>query len=208
MDRLSRRKDASDRILKIASDLFSAEGLYQVGINRIIAEAGVAKATFYRHFPTRDDLVLAYIDELGLGWAADLRQAAGPFATHPADQLLGMFDAISRDGRPGDQRGAAFLRAAAEIRPGTAAHLRIALHNARVLDWVTRLARQTGAEDPDALARALALILEGAQACGITSPDSDTPEIARAAARQVIRSAMPRPRQAARSQVAAARNPA
>lgn len=206
MDKLSRRKDVSDCILKIASDLFSAEGLYQVGINRIIAEAGVAKATFYKHFPTRDDLVLAYVDELGLGWAADLRQAAGPFATHPADQLLGMFDAVSWDGRPGDHRGAAFLRAAAVVRPGTAAHLRIALHNARVLDWITRLARQTGADDPDALARALALILEGAQACGITSPGVYTPDIARSAARQIVRTAMPRPAQVTQPQVAAARN--
>ncbi|WP_104176195.1 TetR/AcrR family transcriptional regulator [Arthrobacter sp. Y81] len=206
MDKPSAREDVSDRILKIASALFSAEGLYQVGINRIIAEAGVAKATFYKYFPTRDDLVLAYIDELGLGWAADLRQAAGPFATHTADQLLGMFDAISWDGRPGDHRGAAFLRAAAQIRPGTAAHLRIALHNARVLDWVTRLAHQTGADDPVALARALVLILEGAQAGGITSPDSDTPCIARSAARQIIRSAIPRPAQVRRPQVSAARN--
>lgn len=196
----------SDRILKIASDLFSAEGLYQVGINRIIAEAGVAKATFYKYFPTKDDLVLAYVDELGLGWASALRQAAGPIATHPADQLLGMFDALSWDGHRSGHRGAAFLRAAAEIRPGTAAHLRIAVHNARVLDWITRLARQTGAGDPYALARALSLILEGGQAREITSPGPDTPEIARSAARQIIRTAIPRPAQVARSHVAVARN--
>ncbi|MBT2534961.1 TetR/AcrR family transcriptional regulator [Arthrobacter sp. ISL-69] len=206
MDEASRRRDVSHRILTIASDLFSAEGLYQVGINRIIAEAGVAKATFYKYSPTKDDLVLACVDELGLGWAAALRQAAGPIATHPADQLLGMFDALSRDGHPGDHRGAAFLRAAAEIRPGTAAHLRIALHNARVLDWITRLARQTGAGDPCALARSLALILEGGQAYEITSPGPDTPDIARSAARQIIRTAMPRPARVTRPQVAVARN--
>jgi AcrR family transcriptional regulator len=208
MDKSNQRRDMSDRILKIASDLFTAEGLHQVGINRIIAEAGVAKATFYKYFPTKDDLVLAYVDELGLGWAAALREAAGPIATHPADQLLGMFDALSRGRHPGDQRGAAFLRAAAEIRPGTAAHLRVALHNARVLDWITRLARQTGAIDPYALARSLALILEGGQACEITSPGPDTPEIARSAARQIMRTAIPRPARVTPPEIVAARNSA
>jgi AcrR family transcriptional regulator len=196
MDNPNRNGDASDRILKTASSLFAAEGLYQVGINRIISEAGVAKATFYKYFATRDDLVLAYVDDLGSGWTAALRQAAGPFATHPADQLLSMFDALAWGGHPGDHRGGAFLRVAAEVRPGTAAHLRIAMHNTRVLDWITRLARQSGASDPDELARALALILEGAQAREITSSDSDTPAIARFAARQVIRSAISRPAQA------------
>ncbi|WP_254678725.1 TetR/AcrR family transcriptional regulator [Arthrobacter sp. 24S4-2] len=113
MDNPNRKGDVNDRILKTASELFAAEGLYQVGINRIISEAGVAKATFYKHFATRDDLVLAYVDDLGSGWAAALKQAAGPFATHPADQLLGMFDALARDGSrprrglPGVQAGAA-----------------------------------------------------------------------------------------------------
>ena len=205
MDKASPRRDVSDHILQIASDLFSAEGLYEVGINRIIAEAGVAKATFYKYFPTRDDLVLAYVDELGLGWAAALREGAGG-ATHPADQLLGMFDALSRDGHPGDHRGAALLRAAAEIRPGTAGHLRIAVHNARVLDWITRLARQTGAADPYALARTLALILEGGQASGITSPGPGTADVARSAARQVIRAALLSSEQVTRPRVGATRN--
>lgn len=70
------------------------------------------------------------------------------------------------------------------------------MHNTGVLDWITRLARQSGASDPDELARALALILEGAQAREITSSDSDTPAVARFAARQVIRSAISRPAQA------------
>lgn len=195
MENPNRNGEVSDRILRIASALFTAEGLYQVGINRIIAEAGVAKATFYRYFPTKDELVLAYVDALGSAWAAALREAAGPFATHPVDQLLGMFDALSWDGHPGDYRGAAFLRVAAEVRPGSAAHLRIALHNKRVQDWITRLARQSGASDPDSLARALALVLEGAQAREITSSDSDTPALARFAARQILRAAISRPAQ-------------
>ena len=67
MDKLSRRKDVSDCILKIASDLFSAEGLYQVGINRIIAEAGVAKATFYKHFPTHG---MTWSLPMSMSWAS------------------------------------------------------------------------------------------------------------------------------------------
>ncbi len=183
---------ASDRVLKTSSELFAAEGLYQVGVNRIIEEAGVAKATFYRHFPSRNDLVLAYVDGLGRGWASALREAAGPFATHPADQLLGMFDALARGGHPGDIRGVAFLRAAAETRPGSDVHLKINEHRARILEWITSLARQTKADDPDKLARTLELILEGGQAQEVAAPDPDTPFLARAAARHVIRAAITR----------------
>lgn len=183
---------ARDRVLETASELFAAEGLYQVGVNRIIEEAGVAKATFYRHYPSRNDLVLAYVDGLGYGWAGALREAAGPFATHPADQLLGMFDALARVGDPGDNRSVAFLRAAAETRPGSEAHLKINEHRGRIREWITCLARQTQADDPDKLARTLELILEGGQAQEISAPDPDTPFLARAAARQVIRAAVAR----------------
>jgi hypothetical protein len=113
-----------------------------------------------------------------------------------------MFDALSLDGHPGDYRGGAFLRVAAEVRPGTAAHLRIAMHNERVQDWITRLARQSGARDPDTLARALSLVLEGAQAREITSSDSGTPALARFTAEQIIRAAIARPAQATRNQQA------
>lgn len=188
----SRTATAGDRVLKTAAALFAAEGLYQVGISRIIDQASVAKATFYRHFPSRDDLVLAYVDGLGSSWAAALVDAAGPFATHPADQLLGMFDALARYDHPGDNRSAAFLRAAAETRPGTAAHQKITDHKARILVWITCLARQAGADDPYELARILELILEGGQAQEITTPGPETPCLARAAARHVIRAAVAR----------------
>lgn len=187
-----RAATAGDRVLRTAAALFAAEGLYRVGISRIIDEAGVAKATFYRHFPSRDDLVLAYVDGLGRSWAAALMEAAGPFATHPADQLLGMFDALVQYDHPGDNRSAAFLRAAAETRPGTAAHQKLTEHKARILVWITSLARQTGADDPDELARTLGLILEGGQAQEITTPGPETPYLARAAARHVIRAAIAR----------------
>ena len=181
----------SDHVLEAASELFASEGLYRVGINRIIDEAGVAKATFYRHFPSRDHLVLVYVDGLGRRWAAALKEAAGPFATHPADQLLNMFDALAWDGHPGDDRGAAaFLRASAETRPGTAAHRKITEHKERIQEWIAGLATQSGAGDPEKLARTLEPILEGGQASEVTSPDPEAPNLAREAARHVIRSAI------------------
>lgn len=182
----------SDRVLETASGLFASEGLSRVGINRIIDEAGVAKATFYRHFPSRDHLVLVYVDGLGREWAAALKEAAGPFATHPADQLLNMFDALAWDGHPGDDRSAAFLRAAAETRPGTAAHRKITEHKERIHEWIAGLATQVGAGDPEKLARTLELILEGGQASEFISPDPEAPNLARDAARHVIRSAISR----------------
>ena len=68
---------ARQRILDTAFRLFYARGLRAVGVDTIIAESGVAKATFYKHFPAKDDLVLAYLDRVDGVWTGQLHEAAG-----------------------------------------------------------------------------------------------------------------------------------
>jgi AcrR family transcriptional regulator len=67
---------ARERILAAASRLFYAHGLRGVGVDAVIAESGVAKATLYRHFPSKDDLAIAYLDTVDEQWRAALRTAA------------------------------------------------------------------------------------------------------------------------------------
>jgi AcrR family transcriptional regulator len=102
---------ARTRLLDTATRLFYAEGVHAVGIDRIIAEAGVAKATFYHHFPAKDELVRAYVNEqsqLQRATAAGLPEAS------PRDMLLAIFDNVGELGRDPGYRGCPFVNAAAE----------------------------------------------------------------------------------------------
>ena len=169
-----------ERILDAAFRLFYARGIRAVGVDLIIAESGVAKATFYKHFPAKDDLVLAYLDRVDGIWTGQLHAAAEAAGAEPAKQLVGLFDALGTACRRDGYRGCAFINAAAEAAPGTPVHERTVAHKKAVLAWLRGLANQAGADDPDALARSLALLLDGGLADGALSAD---PKAARAAKR-------------------------
>src|SRR4029077_2431978 len=124
---------ARDRILKTAFRLFYARGLRAVGVDTIIAESGVAKATFYKHFPAKDDLIVAYLDKVDGVWTGQLRAAAEAAGPAPADKLVGLFDALGSACRRDGYRGCAFINAAAETAPGTAVHNRTIAHKQAVL---------------------------------------------------------------------------
>ena len=141
---------ARDRILDTAFRLFYARGIRAVGVDLIIAESGVAKATFYKHFPAKDELVVAYLDKVDVIWTGQLREAAEAAGPAPADQLVGLFDALGTACRREGYRGCAFINAAAEAAPGTPVHQRTVAHKRAVLAWLRELATRAGADDPDA----------------------------------------------------------
>ncbi|HQR81191.1 MAG TPA: TetR/AcrR family transcriptional regulator [Actinomycetota bacterium] len=181
---------ARERILDSAFRLFYARGIRAVGVDLIIAESGVAKATFYKHFPSKDDLVLAYLDRVDDIWTGQLREAAAAAGTDPADQLVGMFDALRSACRRPGYRGCAFINAAAESAPGTPIHERTVAHKAAVRAWARGLARQAGARDPKALARSLTLLLDGGLASGSLDAGQDAPRVAKASARALVDAAV------------------
>jgi AcrR family transcriptional regulator len=182
----ARPSAARERILDTAFRLFYAHGIRGVGIDRIIAESGVAKATFYRHFPAKDDLVLAYLDKVDRIWSEQLRSAAAAAGEEPADQLMGMFDALATACRRDAYRGCAFINAAAETEAGTPIHDRTLAHKDAVRAWVRDLAARAGAADPQALARALTLLLDGGLASGSLDALPDAPAVAKESARALV----------------------
>lgn len=183
---------ARDRILETAFRLFYARGIRAVGVDLIIAESGVAKATFYKHFPSKDELVLAYLDKVDGIWTGQLRSAAEAAGPDPADQLVGLFDALGTACRRDGYRGCAFINAAAEAMPGTSVHERTVAHKRAVLAWVRALAAQAGAADPEALARSLTLLLDGGLADGALAADPAAAASAKQAARQLVAAAVAR----------------
>lgn len=181
---------ARDRILETAFALFYARGTRAVGVDLIIAESGVAKATFYKHFPAKDELVVAYLDKVDGTWSGQLRSAAEAAGESPSDQLVGMFDALVTACRRDGYRGCAFINTAAEAAPGTAVHQRTIEHKESVRSWVTDLAARAGATDPEGLARTLTLLLDGGLADGALGADPRVAESARESARVLVAAAV------------------
>ncbi|ATO16240.1 TetR family transcriptional regulator [Micromonospora sp. WMMA2032] len=182
---------ARDRILETAFRLFYAYGPRGVGVDTVIAESGVAKATLYKHFPRKDDLVLAYLDKVDLAWSGALRDAAREAGDDPRAQLVGMFDALGGACRREGYHGCAFINTAAESPAGSPVHARTVAHKNAVRAWVTDLARQAGAAEPELLARQLTLLLDGGLAGGVLDGDPAVADAAKRSAHALIDAALP-----------------
>jgi len=177
---------AREKILATAFRLFYAHGLRAAGIDTIIAESGISKATFYKYFPAKDELILAYLDRVDVIWTGQLHAAAEAAGPDPAAQLVGLFDALTSACRRDGYRGCAFINAAAESASGTPVHERTVAHKRAVLAWMQGLAAEAGAARPDRLARSLSLILDGGLASGVLDGDPEAAETARDAASRLI----------------------
>ncbi len=178
--------EARERILQTAFRLFYARGVRGVGVDTIIANSGVAKATFYKHFPSKDDLAVAYLSRVDELWRGQLEAAAGAAGVDPRARLVGMFDALVEVCHQGDYHGCAFINTAAESAAGSAVHARTVEHKATVRAWVRDTAERAGADDPEALARALTLLLDGALAEGVLAAEPSAAQAAKDAAAALV----------------------
>jgi AcrR family transcriptional regulator len=173
-------RPARARVLDAALRLFYAEGVHVVGVDRIIAEAGVAKQTFYNHFPGKDDLVREYLTEQSAWQRAAV--AALPPAS-PRETLTAIFTIMCDFGAASGYRGCAFINAAAEF-PDPAHPVRVAIDEHR--RWLRGLYRELLAADghPDAerTADMLLLVRDGLAVC----LDLDHPATVRAAALELL----------------------
>lgn len=165
-----------ERILDTASELFYRDGYRAVGIDTVIERSDVAKATLYRHFPSKDDLIVAYLERSNERFW-DWFDGAIATADGPREQLLALFEATARQALAPGCLGCAFQATAAEFP--AAAHPGHALsraHKEQVLARLAELAREAGATRPEELAAELLLLMDGAFASarmfGSSSPAS------------------------------------
>lgn len=182
----ARPSAARERILDTATRLFYGNGVRAVGVDTIIAESTVAKATFYKHFPAKEDLVLAYLDRVDQMWTGRLHAAAAAAGQDPADQLVGLFDALRSACRTEGYRGCGFINTAAEAVPGGRVHERSVAHKDAVRAWIGDLAARAGVADPSTLARALTLLLDGGLSAGVLDGDPNAADAARTAAQMLV----------------------
>lgn len=157
----SDRGSAKERLLKAADELFYEEGVHVVGIDRVIERAGVAKATLYSAFGSKDELVRAYLEGRHERRALRITTELERFLT-PRERLLGVFDIVGEIAASTGFRGCAFHNASAESRPGSAVEEVSDRTRAWVRSLFVELARAAGADDPDGLAGQLVLLYDGA----------------------------------------------
>jgi AcrR family transcriptional regulator len=180
----SGRPSARDRILDTASELFYRDGFRAVGVDTIIARSGVAKMTLYRHFPSKDDLIVAYLEESHERFWAWIEDATVGHE-EPRAKLLALFEAVGGLARSPECLGCTFQGTAAEFpdldHPG---HRAARAHKQAVLRRLHELAAQAGARDPADLAGELYLLMEGAFAAARMFGRRQSPaaSVARAAA--------------------------
>jgi AcrR family transcriptional regulator len=167
-----RVSEARSRLLATASRLFYTEGLHSVGIDRIVAEAQVTRATLYRHFPSKDDLVVAYLTEADTAIRGQVR-AARDRGGAPDDVVRGVAESIAAGIRAPGFRGCAFLNAAAEYPdPTHPVHKAVLAHREWFLRTITDLLAEAGKTPPEPAARHFVMLRDGAMAAGcLTDPE-------------------------------------
>ncbi len=156
---------ARQRLLEVASELFYQEGIRAIGVDTIVERSGVGKATLYRHFPTKDDLIAAYLEQEDRLWWQWFEEVIAPHEGSPKAQLLAFFEACTRRLTQPGFRGCAFLNALAEFSEADHPAHRCAVEHERALRWrLSQLSQQAGARDPEVLADQLLLVSNGALA--------------------------------------------
>jgi len=188
----SRRDDLVDTALK----LFYAGGFNATGIDKILAESGVAKMTLYKHFRSKDELILAVLhrrDEQFRNWLMGEMEKAAP---DPRGRLLAMFDALGvwfngRAFKGMGFYGCAFINAAGEFGDHShPAHRAAAEHKHSIVTYLERLCSELGAPEPRHLAEQLALLKEGAIATAQVRAMPEAAQISRDMAAGIIEAAL------------------
>ena len=156
-------ESGSERIGRAAYELFSRNGVRDVGVDAIVAKAGAAKMTLYRNFPSKDDLILDFLRRRELLWTQQWLQHESRLRGYrPQDQLLAIFDLFAEWFARPDFEGCAFLTTMMEITD-TASPVRRASveHLARIRGYLAELATEAGVEDVELFARQWHVLMKG-----------------------------------------------
>lgn len=187
-ERSTPQRSTKDRILDAANRLFYGEGVRAVSVDAIAAKAGVTKRTLYYHFKSKDELVAGYLasrDQPNLALFAKWFEEAEGTA---ADKTAFIFHRLAENARHPKWKGCGFLRTIAELAnlPGHPAVAIGAAHKKKFEAWLSERFAEAGAPSPAALARSVALLLDGAFASMLTHRDPDYAQAAGDAARELV----------------------
>jgi AcrR family transcriptional regulator len=157
------RSEASvrERLLAAANELFYEEGVHTVGIERVLERAGVAKASLYGTFGSKEELVRAYLERRGLARRERISARIAQYE-NPRDRILSIFDLLAETAAESNFRGCAFITACAEGPRGSTPSKQVAAEQrAWVRSLFTELAKDFGALDPTKVGRQLSVLYDG-----------------------------------------------
>jgi AcrR family transcriptional regulator len=182
MNRWPAKQVMQERILETADRLFYGQGIRAVGVDTIAAEIGISKRTLYNYFPSKEELIVAYLSR----HLIPLRTSDRP----PLEQILRVFDWLERWFATDTFRGCPFVNAVAEL--GDAAHpgtkMAVAFKEQRRI-WLRDALAQLNVADPDGLATQVAILVEGAIIAALVRGDPGMARAAKAAARVLLTAA-------------------
>jgi len=180
-----------DELVQKALASFYKGGFHAIGMDRLAKETGVSKTAIYKHFRTKEDLILATLrlrDEQFRNW---LRRRIEALASDPEDQLLAIFDALGEWFEEPGYRSCMFIKASSEYQDNShPIHATAAEHKRLLAIYFADIARKTNASDPESLARQLLIIKEGAIVLAHLHDHRDVTADARALAKIVIDNAL------------------
>jgi AcrR family transcriptional regulator len=178
--------DARGRIVDTAYELFSRRGIRDVGVNELISRAGVAKATFYRHFATKDDLVLAFLEQRDRLWTVDLVVAeARRRGSTPTEQLLAIFDVFGDWFRRDDFEACSFINILLEMGANHPLGRASIDYLAKIRGHVQQLAEEAGLRDAEDFSRSWHILMKGS-IISATEGDADAAKRAQRMAKTLI----------------------
>jgi AcrR family transcriptional regulator len=177
-----------ERLVEAAAKRFYRDGFRNVGIDQILSDVGISKTAFYKHFESKDELMLAVLDMKNAWLQATLRGLMGMNEeADPAQRLRGLFDVVQQNIDSDDYQGCLFVNVAMEFPLDHEPAHRAAAEHKRAIETIVReLAEDAGAADPAALAQELCLVMEGAYVTRQVTGDRETIAIARRVANRVI----------------------
>jgi AcrR family transcriptional regulator len=177
---------ARERLLETAYAMFSARAVRDVGVDEVIERAGVAKATLYRHFPSKDELVVAFLEEREQRWTLDWVEAeARGRGSEPEQQLLAIFDLFDEWFHREDFEGCAFVNVMLEMGPVHPVGSASVRHLENIRAVVRRLAEEAGLRDPHSFASSWHILMKGSIVQAVEG-DLDAATRAKSMARQLI----------------------
>jgi AcrR family transcriptional regulator len=179
------RFSARERLLAAADELFYEKGVNLVGIDRVIEHAGVAKASLYDCFGSKEELIRCYLQARSERRQARIRERMAQFQA-PRDKILSVFDLLAETVAQPNYRGCAFPRASADAGAGSTIKGACDASRAWIRAQFTDLSQAAGAPDPESLGRQLVLLYDGAGTTAHVDRDLAAPKAARALAERLL----------------------
>ncbi len=184
------RPNKRDELVRKALDVFYANGFHATGMDKLVAETGISKTSMYKHFRTKEDIILATLELRDTNFRGWLYRQVETLADTPKGQLLAIFDALEDWFSLPEFRGCMFIKASAEFQERDhPVHLQSSTHKRLLTEHFTETAKAAGLLNPENLARQLMILKEGAIIMAVMCHSENPAMDAKAAATALIEAA-------------------